>query len=96
MTRGRIHEEDVPRAHFNRQRPTIEAALERLNLQGNAVVVDAVAGVHARVPVTGRPVEPTLGPKLFRSLPRVPVRKGCTSGLISSTRLMFLTSVSNS
>src|SRR5581483_59682 len=51
-----IEEEEVAGAHLNRQSPSIEATFERLNLQRDAVVVDAIAAVQAQAP-TGRPVE---------------------------------------
>ena len=54
----RVEEEDVPGAHFDRQRAPVQPALERLDLQRDAVVVDAVAAAHARPAVAGRPVEP--------------------------------------
>ena len=52
----RIEEEDVARAHLDRQRAAIQAALERLDLQRDAVVVDPVTAVHARA---GRSREPS-------------------------------------
>ena len=52
-----IEKEDVARAHLDRQRPTIEAAFERLDLERDAVVIDAVAAVHARPGAAGGPVE---------------------------------------
>ena len=53
----RIEEEHVARAHFDRQRATVEASLERLDLERDAVVVDPVAAVHARATAPRGPVE---------------------------------------
>ena len=53
----RVEEEHVAGLHLDRQRPPVEAALERLDLQRDAVVVDAVAAVDAEPAVAGRPVE---------------------------------------
>ena len=51
----RIEEEHVAGAHLDRQRAAVEAALERLDLERDAVVVDAVAAVHARAAVLPAP-----------------------------------------
>src|SRR5207237_9414927 len=53
----RRDEEEIAGAHLDGQRATVEAALQGLNLKRHAVVVDAVAAVDARVPVSCGPVE---------------------------------------
>ena len=64
-TAGRgIEEEHVARAHLDRQRATVEPALERLDLERDPVVVDAVPAVHARPRVARRPVEADARPEV--------------------------------
>ena len=91
---GRIEEEDVAGPDLDGQRPAVEAALERLDLQRHAVVVDTVTAADARPAVQRDQLNPIRGAKLFVSRCRSPVTNGRTIGLSSSTRLMLLTSVS--
>ena len=57
LSRVRIEEEDVAGPDLDRQCAAVETALERLDLERDAVVVDAVPAVHARLAVDRRPVE---------------------------------------
>ena len=74
----------LPGANLDRQRASVEAALERLDLERDTVVVDAVAAVDAGAGAAGSPVEPDTRPRLFMSRLRSPSRNGRTIGLISS------------
>ena len=44
-------------AHFNRQRAPIQTAFQRLNLERDAIVVDAITAVDAGAAVFGGVVE---------------------------------------
>ena len=62
----RPEEEHVAGAHFDRQRAAVEAALERLNLERDAVEVDAVAAVEAALAVGRGPVEADTRPEVVQ------------------------------
>ncbi len=80
-----VEEEHVAGPDLDGQRAAVEPALERLDLQRHAVVVDAVPAVDAGLrPSPAAQLNPMRGPKLFRSAWRLPWRNGCTIGLISS------------
>ncbi len=66
---GRIDEEDVARTYLDGQGAAVETALERLNLQGDAIVVEAVAAAHARASIGGRPVEANARAQVVRVTP---------------------------
>ncbi len=68
----RVEEEHVARPHLDRQRAPVEAALERGDLERDAVVVDAEAAVHTERPVPFAQLKPSRGPKLFLSAVRSP------------------------
>src|SRR6185503_18304277 len=54
----RWDKEQIAGADLNRQRTSVEATLQCLNLQRDAIVVNAVARMNARAHVAGRVVEP--------------------------------------
>ena len=54
----RIQKEHIAGPYFDRQRATVQAAFERLDLKGNPVVIDPVSAAHARLAAAGCPIEP--------------------------------------
>ena len=63
-----VDEEQVAGADLDRQRPAVEPALERLNLQRDAIVVDAVSAANTRAGVAGvDQLKPMRGAQLFES-----------------------------
>ncbi len=61
-----LEEDRATRAHFDRQRAAVEAALERLNLERDAVEVDAVAAVDAALAAGRGPVEADARPEVVQ------------------------------
>jgi hypothetical protein len=57
-------EEEIARTHLNRQGAPIKPALQRLDFQCHAIVVDAITAVNACPPVFGRVVKSEPGRKI--------------------------------
>ena len=74
--RVRIQEEDVAGPHFDRQRAAVEAALERDDLERDAVVVEAPAAVQLEGAALAQPLEADARPEIVVVALPVALQKG--------------------
>src|SRR6185503_9409153 len=68
-------EKDVTGCHRNRERAAIQAALQRLNLKGDAIVIDTITAMQARATIFSRIIKANPWAEIIRVPAALPMQE---------------------